>query len=402
MEVLQMFENLRKEAERALCLETVNNPKTLPCLHSFCLECLEKHAGFARKQLQTMIKCPVCQTSLQIPERDTFNNLPTSFRLKKLVELLALRDRSVRAQKCSDCDENNIASSYCFVCQNFLCTACFEAHQRLKITRGHRSVVIEKLQAPDVQEFINRPIMCSMQYHENQPLEFYCFECKIPICLKCSVVSHNRHAMTDTRKVAELQKMQMKDALEKVEALTVIYEREIKKQTEVIEKSRNEVMTAEKKMIGAVEECIHQLQKHESTMKVRFAEIYEAQQKYCKTRLENFDLFLTQLNSCVERGEGIVQRKISAEILQTHQAFIEHCEELLKARKPDVYKPSHVHYMVEQKGSILDRIVVSNTDPSLTLLEGEGQKEKTEKAEAIFTIVTRDWLPCSVIMKTIK
>ena len=167
-----MFENLRKEAECALCLETVNNPKTLPCLHSFCLECLEKHAGFARKQLQTMIKCPVCQTSLQIPEGDTFNNLPTSFRLKTLVELRALRDRSVRAPKCSDCDENNIASAYCFVCQNFLCTACFEAHQRLKITRGHRSVVMEKLQAPDVQEFINRPIMCSMQYHENQPLEF--------------------------------------------------------------------------------------------------------------------------------------------------------------------------------------------------------------------------------------
>ena len=86
--------------------------------------------------------------------------------------------------------------------------------------------------------------------------------------------------MTDTWKVAELQKMQMKDGLEKVEALTVVYEREIKKQTEVIEKSRNEVMTTQEKMIGAVEECIHQLQKHENTMKVRFAEIYEAQQKY--------------------------------------------------------------------------------------------------------------------------
>ena len=39
-------------------------------------------------------------------------------------------------------------------------------------------------------------------------------------------------------------------------------------------------MTAEKKMVGAVEECIHQLQNHKNTMKVRFAEIYEAQQKY--------------------------------------------------------------------------------------------------------------------------
>ena len=78
MDVQQLFRNLQKEAECPLCLETVNNPKTLPCLHSFCLECLDKHAGFARRQLQATIKCPVCQTSFQIPEGDSFKNLPTS------------------------------------------------------------------------------------------------------------------------------------------------------------------------------------------------------------------------------------------------------------------------------------------------------------------------------------
>ena len=50
----------------------------------------------------------------------------------------------------------------------------------------------------DVEELINRPGMCSQQYHENQPLEFYCEECEVPICHKCSVVSHNRHSMIDT------------------------------------------------------------------------------------------------------------------------------------------------------------------------------------------------------------
>ena len=40
MDVEQLFRNLRqKEAE---C--PVNDPKTLPCLHSFCLLCLDKHA----------------------------------------------------------------------------------------------------------------------------------------------------------------------------------------------------------------------------------------------------------------------------------------------------------------------------------------------------------------------
>ncbi|CAH3151955.1 unnamed protein product [Porites lobata] len=369
MDVQQLFRNLQKEAECPLCLETVNNPKTLPCLHSFCLECLDKHAGFVRRQLQTTITCPVCQTSFQIPEGDSFKNLPTSYHLNRLVDVLALKDGGAQAQKCGSCDENNTASSYCFVCQNFLCTPCFEAHQRLKATRGHRNVVIEKLQAQDLEDLIHRPVMCSQQYHENQPLEFYCEECKVPICHKCSVVSHNRHTMTDTQKAAQVQKMQMKDALEKVKAETVVYEKKVQKQTELMDRNKKEIMSCEKKMTDLVEDLIRDLREHERVMKTKFAEIYEAQQKHHATQLENFELVLTQLKSCVERGESIVQRNISVEILQTNPGIIKRCEELLKARKPDIYKPSHVNYVVEQKVKILDRIVVSDTYPSLSLAE---------------------------------
>ena len=390
MNVQQLFRDLQKEAECPLCLETVNNPKTLPCLHSFCLECLDKHANFARRQLQATIKCPVCQTSFQIPEGDSFKNLPTSYHLNRLVDVLALKDSGAQAQKCGSCDENNTASSYCFVCQSFLCSPCFEAHQRLKATRGHRNVVIEKLQVQDVQELIHRPVMCSQQYHENQPLEFYCEECKVPICHKCSVVSHNRHTMTDSEKVAQVQKMQMIDALEKVKAETVVYENEIRKQTELMDDDRNEILSCEKKMTDLVEELIRDLREYEKDMKTKFSEIYEAQQKHHATQLENFELVLTQLKSCVERGDSIVQRNISAEILQTNQAIIERCEELLKARKPEIYKPSYVHYMVEQKVKILDRIVVSDTAPSLSLAEVARLKDVQEKTETNFTIVTRN------------
>ena len=391
MDVQQLFTVLKKEAECPLCLETVNNPKTLPCIHSFCLECLDKHANFARRQLQATIKCPVCQTSFQIPEGDSFKNLPASYHLNRLVDVLALKDSGTQAQKCSSCDENNTASSYCFVCQIFLCTSCFEAHQRLKTTRGHRNVVIEKLNVQDVQELIHRPVMCSQQYHENQPLEFYCEECKVLICHKCSVVGHNRHTMTDTQKAAQVQKMQMKDALEKVKAETVIYENEIRKQTELMDKTKNEILSAEKKMTDAVEERIRELREHERVMKAKFAEIYEAQQKHHATRLENFELVLTQLQSCIERGESALERNVSAEILQTNQIIVGRCEELLNVTKPDIYKPPHVHYIIEnQLNPGLDRIVVSNTDPLLSLAEVDNQELVKEKTVANFIIVTRD------------
>ena len=390
MEVQQLFKNLKKEAECPLCIETVKNPKTLPCLHSFCLECLDKLAGFARRQLQTAIKCPVCQTSFQIPEGDTFINLPTSFHLNRLVDVLALKDVSAQAQKCANCDDNNTATCYCFVCQNFLCKDCFESHQRLKATRGHRNVLIDKLQTQDVKELINRPVMCSQQYHENQPLEFYCEECKVAICHKCSVVSHNRHTMTDTQKAAQVQKMQMAEAVKKAKAETVLYENEIKKQIDLMNKNKNEILSAEKKMTEAVEEMIRDLREYERKMKANLTEIYEAQQKHHATRLENFELIVTQLKSCVERGESILERNISAEILQTNQAIVGRCEELLNARKPVIYKPPHVNYILKNKLHILDRIVVSNTNPSLSLAKGESEKEVMQGNETNYTIVTRD------------
>ena len=251
--------------------------------------------------------------------------------------------------------------------------------------------MIEKLKVQDVQELIHRPAMCSQQYHENQPLEFYCEECKVLICHKCSVVGHNRHTMTDTQKAAQVQKMQMKDALEKVKAETVIYENKRRKQTELMDKAKNEILSAEKKMTDAVEERIRELREHERVMKAKFAEIYEAQQKHHATRLENFELVLTQLQSCIERGESALERNVSAEILQTNQIIVGRCEELLNVTKPDIYKPPHVHYIVEnQLNPGLDRIVVSNTDPILSLAEVDNQELVREKTVANSIIVTRD------------
>ena len=390
MDVQRLFKNLKKEAECPLCIETVKNPKTLPCLHSFCLECLDKLANFARRQLKTTIKCPVCQTSFQIPETDTFDKLPSSFHLNRLVDVLALEDGSVQSQRCNSCDDNNTATCYCFVCQNFLCASCFEAHQRLKASRGHRNVLIDNLQAQDVQDLIRRPLTCSQQYHEDQPLEFYCEDCKVLICLKCSLVRHNRHTMSETQKAAQEQKMQMADAVAKVKARIVRYENEIKKQTDLKNKNNLEIMNEEKKMADTVEKLIRDLRQHEKKMKEKFRDIYEAQQKHHETRLENLELVITQLKTCVERGLSILERNSSAEILQTNHAILERCNELLNTEEPDPYKSPHVHYFVEKKLDLTDRVVVTKTDPSNCFTEHQDSKEIEERKQSYVVIGTKD------------
>ena len=306
------------------------------------------------------------------------------------MDVLALEDVSVQSQKCNSCDENNTATCYCFVCQNFLCASCFEAHQRLKASRGHRNVLIDKLQAQDVQDLIHRPVMCSQQYHEDQPLEFYCEDSKVLICHKCTVVSHNRQTMTDTQKAAQEQKMQMADAVAKMKAEIVRYESEIKEQTDLKDKNKIDILNAEKKMTDTVEKLIRDLREHERKMKEKFNEIYETEQQHHVTGLENFELVATQLKSCVERDQSILERDISAEILQTNHAILGRCNELLHARKPDLYKSPHLHYLVEKKLDFVDRVVVAKTDPAKCLAKGQDSKEVKESKETYFVIFTMD------------
>ena len=200
-------------------------------------------------------------------------------------------------------------------------------------------------------------------------------------------MSHNRHLVTDTRKAALEQKMQMSEAVDRVKAQIRLYESEIKKQTELKNENITDIMNAEKEMTDTVEEWIRDLREHEKKMKLKFREIYEVEQKQHKTRLENLELITTQLKSCVERGQGILKRNISAEILQTSHIILECCDKLINARKSDRYKSPFLNYLVKKKFDIFDQILVTKTDSSMCLAEFDDSKIGRELN---LVVVTRD------------
>ena len=41
MAEISCLDSLAKELTCSVCLDQYTNPKTLPCLHSFCLKCIE-------------------------------------------------------------------------------------------------------------------------------------------------------------------------------------------------------------------------------------------------------------------------------------------------------------------------------------------------------------------------
>ena len=303
MDVQQLFKNLKKEAECPLCSETVKEPKTLPCLHSFCLNCLDKHAGHARRRRKEKLKCPVCPTEFNVPKGDTFSDFPTSFHLNRLVDVLAINDSDAEMQTCSSCDDSSAVTSYCFVCQSFLCAACFDAHQRLRATRGHRSILFEKLQAQNVEELMHRPAMCTQKYHQNEALEYYCQGCKVCVCVKCGLVNHNGHALVDIEGAAGECRNQITEVVGKAKAQVSVLERRVSRQTEFMNKSIAQMYDAQAKVSEAVDELVRILREHEEAMKTKLRQLVETQQRNHKGQLEVFQSAISQLKNCIRNKD---------------------------------------------------------------------------------------------------
>ena len=200
-------------------------------------------------------------------------------------------------------------------------------------------------------------------------------------------MSHDRHNKTDTQIAAQEQKMQMAEAVAKVKAEILLYKHLIKEQTELKSKNEADIFNAENEMANTVEELIRDLREHENKLRGKFRNIYEAEQKQHITRLENLELITTQLKSFVERGQGILARDMSAEILHTNPAIIRRCDELLNVAKPDVYKSPYLYYSVDKKFVLLDQILVTKSEPSMCL--GEGDDSKIGK-ESDFVVITKN------------
>ena len=58
IEMEALLKNLKKYVECSICLESFTEPKTIACLHTFCCECLKKHAVTSQRDGQ--FRCPEC------------------------------------------------------------------------------------------------------------------------------------------------------------------------------------------------------------------------------------------------------------------------------------------------------------------------------------------------------
>ena len=243
------WEDLEITTKCPVCLETLNDPKTLPCLHSFCLTCLDNLASNGRRRRQHDISFVICETSIPIPEENTFRDFPTSFHLDRFKEILTVFNGDQPAKTCMNCNERKMAISYCFVCRYYLCSTCDEAHRLLRVTRDHKNVLLEKGHLLDL---LKGPVMCEQEGHEGEGLLCYCHECNECICHICHDDIHWRHYVVDIKQAAREGKKRLDKILKKAEDEITANEDAIKKSEDIFNSREKELRAARKNVKATV------------------------------------------------------------------------------------------------------------------------------------------------------
>ena len=238
--------------------------------------------------------------------------------------------------------------------------------------------------------------MCREKHHENQPLDFYCQNCKVCICNKCGETRHANHTKVDIKQAAEEQKLKMEDLVQAMKIEINEHRTQMEKTTEMFTKTGEKIASARNKVSATVKELIRVLKERESAMLRELNFIENQQQRDCSAQSDRYETAATQLKTSVERCERILLGNNSVEILEANQGVMEECKGLLNARKINIYKPSQVEYKPNEEDiqivrhvAFLGAVIVGTTDPLQSVAEGEGLKEAEVGREASLTITTK-------------
>ena len=212
MDIKTLLHNLREEVSCSVCSDIFTDPKQLPCLHSFCLHCLKQ--WHTTSHGRETITCPKCQAVSRVPENGDLKDLPTSFYLNGLIDVLAIKECRKTQVKCGNCQKESSETSYCFQCCIFYCQACATAHNTMRRNKDHRVLALKDFQDKDYEDVLKRPVFCANQGHKEEEMKFFCKDCEMAVCQTCGLLEHKSHTMNLLREEAETQKIQMKSMVE--------------------------------------------------------------------------------------------------------------------------------------------------------------------------------------------
>ena len=322
---------LEEQLTCPVCLDHYTNPKTLPCLHSFCQDCLEG-LPLDKKNETYYLSCPTCRHFTELPEEGA-GAFPVAFHVNNLKEIYSLMKKVADPQQvtCDNCTTAN-ATGYCKDCNQFLCTECISMHKKWALFANHKLTSLDEvtasvsstsqLLAPAKQE---ATLTCSTH---NKKLKLYCETCDSVICRDCTVRTHKDHeydlvSASYTKHCQELEgslnpvKVKI-GALKKVLSALAEREGEIRERGEGVLEEIHEM----------VEEMMNVLCESERKLTEQAKRVTDAKLKVLSEQMKSAEMSLSVLEDVEDYVEQSLKTGSPQQVLRSKKQMMERMSEV--------------------------------------------------------------------------
>ena len=187
------------------CLELFQDPRSLPCLHTFCLKCIKRTINGSAS-----FKCPVCRAEHELSE-ERAELLPVD---RYAVQELPLRRLQQEQQsgeakrECQSCGDQALITAWCDECEA-ICQPCVAQHKKMVALRGHR--VVEKEESECGTSLVKGSKTLSCLRHAGENLKYLCTECSELVCAECLLTAHKDHKYSTAEEARHNLEIEMEE-----------------------------------------------------------------------------------------------------------------------------------------------------------------------------------------------
>ena len=367
-----LLKNLEKHITCSICLDTFTKPKTIACLHTFCLKCLEKHALTTQRQGQ--FRCPECQAQVNIPQGNRFDNLPTGFLQNSLLSLLAVRQSGDGSQiSCGSCRKTSAEISYCFACEKLLCRDCVSAHELFRETafEGHKVTPVKQFQPADYEALLKRQSFCSQQYHEREVTRYFCLQCQTCVCQICLHTDHRNHNVDPLEKAADGEKANIMAGAELMKEKRKVCSDVIREYENTALKLDTNITAAKREVSQAAEQKIAKIREREREAIITLENTRVSRMEKLNSVTKQVESLTKQLDQAVEFANNLLQRSSSSDIMQSKKNLEQRFQDLNKTPVPALPVSSFVKFVstFAPESLSLGFVITSEKDVRLCTVE---------------------------------
>ena len=335
-----------------VCSNAYDNPKVLPCMHSFCEACLKDSLEQSNIRSGQSFLCPICKYQCLVPKRGV-TSFPNNVFIETLFEFANRKASPAKAKEppkpmCEGCEEDIYAIKKCVECDDWLCPECVRMHGKVKLTKGHNLASLKDLQAGMYDEMLKdtfEPLLCGK--HE-EPLKLYCTEpsCQTPICTMCkATLGHDGHRAIEITEQGAID-------VDKIHIMTDNIQRNMDILGKKIEQIKLEDMKASNsrkeihkeinaRMEEVVDTVVKQIGAHAESLHEEVETLTKTHKKELIQKMEDAKYQMEGMNAAMTFSANIVNFGRSEEIVAMARQLVRRLEDF--QQPPEIEVPGWRH-----------------------------------------------------------